>query len=127
MDVKMHSLLLLALGLAGCTAPLSRTITITTEPPGARVFYGVGPTEGYAKPTGLIGTAPCTWSPPKDKQGRMQVPTMTVYSAFVPALLVLEAQWTNGATARRVFECSTLMKSEDTLPETVLLISTNRP
>jgi hypothetical protein len=131
----VKKLLLLCLALAGCAAPApapvnapqpasapapapkpvakparkgARTIDFTSEPAGARVFFGVGANDKFAEPKTFLGETPFTWTPEQTGNGEFKLPGALVYSTFVPPVIIFEARWTNGAAARQSFHGGTI-------------------
>jgi hypothetical protein len=115
--VKTVPLLLLL--LAGCAAPAPRVIQFSSEPAGARVFYGVGANDKFAEPKTFLGICPFTWTPEQTGNGEFKLPGALVYSTFVPPVIIFEARWTNGATARESFHGGTIATGADKIPTAI--------
>jgi len=97
-----------------------RTIKFSSEPAGARVFYGVGANEDFGAPKEFLGTAPCEWTVEVNGDGSFKLPGALVYSEFVRRVAVFEArppdEATNLFTRRVVFYGGSLFHGADKAP-----------
>jgi|ERR1043165_8286915 hypothetical protein len=114
--------LTLVLLVVGC-APTMRTIHFSSEPAGARVFYGMGANEDFGAPKEFLGTAPCDWTVEVNGDGSFKLPSALVYSTFVPPVAVFEARpsesMSNCFVQRVVFHGGTLVHGPDKAPEQI--------
>jgi hypothetical protein len=107
---------IIALALAGCAAPAPRSINFASEPAGARVFFGVGANDKFAEPKTFLGECPFTWTPEQTGNGEFKLPGALVYSTFIPPVIIFEARWTNGASARQSFHGGTIATGAEKIP-----------
>ncbi len=116
---------LLVFLLAGCaTAQPPVNIRIESDPPGARVFFGVGPNEQSADSgKQYLGVTPCTWSYQPNRDGTFKLPGALVYSIFVPPVAVFTAvppnDGTNFFTKRQMYHGGTVATPPDKVPAAI--------
>ena len=96
--MKIFPLLALAAAAAGCASDRKQLITFESDPPGARIFYGMGANEGFAGNKEYIGTTPCDWTATVDGAGHFKPSGVFVYSIFVPPAVVFVAEPPAGST-----------------------------
>jgi hypothetical protein len=123
----MKKALFIALLFSGCASspkvePPQAVIKIDSNPQGARIFYGEGPTEGVAnKSRSYIGTTPLNWTVPKDleENGRFRISGAFLYSMAVPAAAVFYAEptSTNLFKKKQVYHTGVAFVPPDKIPE----------
>ncbi len=113
-------LLAVALCGAGCAAPRF-PIEFHSDPPGARVFYAQGSSEGAIAPPEFVGTTPCTWTTEGTGDGRFNPQRVSVKSDFVQPVVVFTAEPIRASTnlypQRIVFHGPALFQPGDKIPQ----------
>jgi hypothetical protein len=117
---------LLVFLLAGCASapPVKVNIRIESVPPGAHVFFGVGPNEQFAESgKQYLGVTPCTWSYQPNSDGTFKLPGALVYSIFVPPVAEFIAVPPDDAanlfTKRQMYHGGTIATPPDKVPEAI--------
>jgi hypothetical protein len=113
----------LALLLVGCaTTDNTRAVKIDSDPPGARVFFGIGPNEDQADAAkNYIGTTPLEWRTKARGDGSFEFEGIFVYSMAVRPAAVFTCEPTAAQTnlfkKRQVFHGGAMFQPPDKIPE----------
>jgi len=92
----MWTIFALAIVASGCrTPPPIRTVRIETDPPGARVYFGIaGTPERAREQRQYVGASPCVLTVPCDEDGRF----VNTVSSFARPVAVFYADPPSGTT-----------------------------
>lgn len=119
--MKTFLLLIGAAALAGCSTPMMH-IPVDSNPPGARVYFGQGANEDFARGNRqYIGTTPFTWDYQPKGDGTFDIQGALVYSTFVPpaAVLYAEPPSTNAFPKVIVYHGGTVVTAANKVPHAV--------
>jgi hypothetical protein len=107
--------------IAGCASGPPVNIRLESDPPGARVFFGMGPNEETADGAKqYLGVTPTNWLCKPNRDGSFDLPGALVYSIVVPPVAVFTAVPPDGATnlftKRQVYHGGTIATPPDKVP-----------
>jgi len=106
--------------LCGC-APTLQVIHFGSDPPGARVYWGMGANEDFGQPKSFLGETPFDWQFEVNGDHTFKAPGVFIYSAFVPPATVFEARPPGDATnlfvQRVVFHGGSFAHPPDKAPD----------